>query len=97
MPSSRAHKFPRCERTGKVRYRTVKDAKLALRFAAHSRTRAALEGTESSHHCIRWYRCACGGFHVTSQPQRDRSQPATAPDSVLSAIARVVNASRAVA
>lgn len=97
MPSSRAHKFPRCEHTGKVRYRTVKDAKLALRFAAHSRSRAALEGTESSHHCIRWYRCACGGIHLSSQPQREKSRSIATPTSVLSAIARVVNASRAVA
>jgi len=68
MPSSRSHKFPRCEATKKVRFRTHRDVVSALRGAASVRFRADRDGASCTNRTVRAYECsACRGWHLTSQ------------------------------
>jgi hypothetical protein len=63
----------RCHITGKRRFRTRKDAKLALRSSWFARSMAAVtEGVAVTTRAeVRYYECpSCGGFHLTSKPVR---------------------------
>lgn len=62
----------RCVATDLVRFRTVNDAKVALRAAAVARDRAAAAGLSSHRREIRWFECEASGpaphYHLTTRP-----------------------------
>lgn len=66
-----SHHHPICTITGKVRFRELKDIKIALRRADRDRSRARANQVACSRHEIRAYDCPdCGGWHLTSQSAR---------------------------
>ncbi len=66
------HAWPICITSGKARYGERKDAQQALVKAAHTRTRAQVEGGHTRWTVVRSYRCPdCHGWHLTSLPGRD--------------------------
>jgi hypothetical protein len=65
------HRFPICPISGKIRYRELKDVKLALRQADRDRYRARLNEVACSRRETHGYSCSdCDGWHLTSQPAR---------------------------
>jgi hypothetical protein len=66
------HRWPICMTTGLQRLGERKDAQLALRAAARSRSRAALNGGEATWRVVRAWRCdganGCSGWHLSSSP-----------------------------
>lgn len=65
------HRFPICPSSRKIRYRELKDVKLALRHADRDRYRARLSEVACSRRETRGYICSdCDGWHLTSQPAR---------------------------
>lgn len=81
----------RCAATGKVRFRTPNDAKMALRSAQTMRALAAGHGFDTHRRELRWYECSLDGvthYHLTSKPSREAVREA-----VLTGLARVAAAS----
>ncbi|WP_311588581.1 hypothetical protein [Varibaculum massiliense] len=68
IPGACKRNFPRCEATGKIRYRERKDAKQALGHARHVRAIMENAGVVCRWNIIRAYKCGfCKGWHTTSK------------------------------
>lgn len=71
----RHHHWPRCPYSGKVRFREHADATEALRNARRTILAAARDDVPTTHRETRSYKCRCGGWHLTSQPQWRSASP----------------------
>lgn len=73
-PNLKKHHWPICMTTGLQRLGERKDAQLALRAAARSRSRAEMNGGEGTWRVVRAWRCegenGCRGWHLSSSPSR---------------------------
>lgn len=65
-----ASRPPRCQFSGKKRYRDRKEAKRVVINARRIKLSADREGVPTRRHETRTYRCHdCGGWHVSSKPR----------------------------
>lgn len=66
-------RLTRCQFSGKVRFKSPNDAKLAIRQARAARAAVELAGVGVTRRQeVRWYGCSCGGFHTSSQTAENR-------------------------
>ena len=65
--------------TGKIRFPDHRAAVSALHKAATERNFARQDGQATNRHEVRSYSCKeCNGWHLTSQPKRDKEHSAAA-------------------
>jgi hypothetical protein len=74
------HRFPRCQYSGKVRFRYRKDAIDFVVGARYRAERCAAEGVPCRRRETRAYKCEnCGGWHVTSAAYKEPEVWSTIP------------------
>lgn len=64
----RHHRTGTCRLTGLIRFRDKNQARDALVSMRRARMRAEALGLEPRPAPARFFPCACGGFHLASQP-----------------------------